>query len=78
MIIELPREMEMQWKDIASAQGVSVSQYLELLVAETNIRRQQLTEFRTAIKERMASLETGDRADGEAIMARLIAELAPR
>jgi hypothetical protein len=78
MTIELPREMEMQLRDTASAQGVSVSQYLELLVAETNLRRQQLAEFRTAITERMASLEAGDRTDGEAIMARLIAELAPR
>ena len=78
MTIELPRETEMQLRDTASAQGVSVSQYPELLAAETNLRRQQLAEFRTAIKERLASLETGDRADGEAIMARLIAELAPR
>lgn len=78
MIIELPRAMEMQRKDIASAQGVSVSQSPEHLVAETNLRRRQLAEFRTAIKERIASLEAGDRADGEAIMARLIAELEPR
>ncbi len=78
MTIELPREMETQLRDTAAAQGVSVSQYLEDLVAETNLRRQQLAEFRAAITERLASLEAGDRTDGEAAMARLIAELAPR
>ena len=39
--------------------------------------QQQLAEFRTAITERLTSLEAGDRTDGEATMARLIAELAP-
>ena len=67
--------METQLRDTAAAQGVSVSQYLESLVAETNLKRQQLAEFRAAIAERLASIEAGERTDGEATMARLIAEL---
>lgn len=78
MTIELPCEIETRMKDTAAAQGVSVSQYVEDLVAEANVRRQQLADFRAAITERLASLEAGDRMDGEATMARLIAELATR
>ena len=36
MTIELPREIEAQLKETAQAQGVSVGQYVERLVAETN------------------------------------------
>jgi len=36
MTIELPREIETQLKEEAQALGVSVGQYVESLVAETN------------------------------------------
>jgi hypothetical protein len=52
--------------------------YVERLVAETNLRRAQISEFRAAIAERMASLDAGDGADGEEVMARLIEDLASR
>ena len=39
MTIELSREVENQLKETAQAQGVSVSQYFENLVAETTLRR---------------------------------------
>ena len=69
MMIELPREVAVRLKETAQAQGVSVGQYLERLVAETDLRRTQLSEFRAAIAERMASLKAGDSADGEEVMA---------
>jgi predicted transcriptional regulator len=78
MTIELPREIETQLKDTAAEQGVSVSQYLETLVRETNLRRKQLAEFRAAIAERVASLDAGEVTDGEEVMARLISGLASR
>jgi predicted transcriptional regulator len=78
MTIELPREIEAQLKETAQAQGVSVGQYLEKLVAETNLRRAQISEFKVAIAERVASLNAGESADGEEVMARLISDLASR
>jgi len=78
MTIELPREIETQLKEEAQALGVSVGQYLESLVAETRLRRAQVSEFRAAINERLASLNAGDRVDGEEVMARLIADLESR
>jgi predicted transcriptional regulator len=78
MTIELPREIETQLQETAQSQGVSVSQYIERLVAETNLRRVQISEFRAAITERMASLNAGDTVDGEEVMTRLIADLASR
>jgi hypothetical protein len=78
MTIDLPREIETQLKDKAAEQGVSVSQYLETLVAETSLRRKQLAEFRAAISERMASLNGGEETDGAEVMARLVAELPSR
>jgi hypothetical protein len=78
MTIDLPREIEAQLKSRAQAQGVSIGQYIESLVAETNVRDKQVAEFRAAIAERVASLNSGDAVDGEEVMARLIAELAPR
>jgi predicted transcriptional regulator len=78
MTIELPREIETQLKEEAQALGGSVGQYVESLVAETNLRRAQVSEFRAAIAERTASLNAGDTADGEEVMARLIADLASR
>jgi len=78
MTIELPREIEAQLKETAQAQGVSVGQYVENLVAETNLRRAQVSEFKAAIAERMASLNAGESADGEEVMARLISDFTSR
>lgn len=78
MTIELPREVEARLQETAQAQGISVGQYLERLVAETDLRRAQVAEFRAAIAERMASLKASNSSDGEEVMARLIAELPPR
>jgi predicted transcriptional regulator len=78
MTIELPREIEAQLRETAQAQGVSVGQYVEKLVAETNVRRAQISEFKAAIAERMASLNAGETVDGEEVMARLISDLASR
>lgn len=78
MTIELPREIETQLKEEAQALGVSVGQYLESLVAETKLRRAQVSEFTAPIAERMASLNAGHSVDGEEVMARLIADLASR
>ena len=78
MTIELPGEIETQLKETAQAQGVSVGQYVERLVAETNLRHTQIAGFRAAIAERMALLNDGNSADGKDVMARLIADLASR
>lgn len=78
MTIELPQEIETQLKDRAQAQGVSVGRYIETLVTESSLRSRQVSEFRSAIAERVASLDAGNTVDGEEVMARLIAELAPR
>ena len=78
MTIELPLEIETQLEATAQSQGVSVGQYIERLVAETNLRREQISEFRAAIAERVASLNAGYCEDGEEVMARLITDLAPQ
>ena len=78
MTIELPSELETQLRETAQSQGVSVGQYIARLVIETNLRRAQISEFRAAIAERMASLNAGESADGEEVMARLINDLATR
>jgi hypothetical protein len=78
MTIELPSEIESQLKEAAQAMGVSVGQYVETIVAEANLRRAQVSQFRAAIAERMESLNAADCADGEIVMARLIADLASR
>jgi len=66
MTIELPREIESRLKESAEAQGVSVSQYVEKLVAEGQLRQAQIADLRAAI------------ADGEEVMFRLIADPASR
>ncbi len=76
MTIELPLEIENQLKKTAREHGVSVGQYVEKLVADTSLRQTQLSAFRVAVQERMASMNTGAVVDGEEVMARLIAELA--
>ena len=43
--------------------------------AEAESRRIQLTAFRQAIDERLGSLNAGESANGEEVMARLIAEI---
>jgi predicted transcriptional regulator len=78
MTIELPREIEAELSEAAHALGVSVGQYIEGLVVETNLRRAQIAEFRATIDERMASIDSGDTADGEEVMARLINDPALR
>jgi hypothetical protein len=65
MTSELPREVEARLKETAQAEGVSVGQDLERLVAETDPRRSQLAEFRAAIAERMASLKASNTSNGE-------------
>jgi predicted transcriptional regulator len=75
MTIELPSEIEAQLRNTAAEQGISVSQYLEALVTENSVRRRQLAEFRSAIAERVDSLNAGEIGDGEEAMARLIAAL---
>jgi hypothetical protein len=77
MTIELPREPGTQIRDLAVAQGISVAEYLEILVTETGARREQVSEFRAAIAGRMTSLNADDQVDGEEVMARLLAGLAP-
>jgi predicted transcriptional regulator len=76
MLIELPRELEAEIKKTADAEGLSVSAYIQRLVAETNLRRSQLADFSSAIAERIASLDAGEGVDGEEVMSRLISELA--
>ena len=44
MTIELPSEIETQLKEAAQALGVSVGQYVESNVAETSLRRAQVSE----------------------------------
>ena len=78
MTIELSRETEIQLKETAQARGLSVAQYVESLVAETNLRHAQIAQFRAAIADRMASLNAGDREDGEEVMAKLIGDLVSR
>ena len=76
MTVELPGDIENQLIETAQSQGVSVGEYIERLVVETNLRRAQISEFRASIAERMASLNAGNSEDGEEVMARLIAEIA--
>ena len=78
MTIELPRDLETQLKESAQSQGVSDGQYIERLVVETNLRHAQISEFRAAVAERVASLNAAESVDGEEVMARLIADLALR
>ncbi len=78
MTIELSRETENRIKETAQAQGLSVGQYVETLVAETEVRRTQLKEFRKAIAERMQSLDEGENEDGEQVMVRLISGVPVR
>jgi predicted transcriptional regulator len=75
---ELPSELEAQLKAAAQAQGISVGQYVEKLVAEMSLRRAQVSDFKAAIAERLASLNEGETTDGEDVMSRLIAEFAAR
>jgi predicted transcriptional regulator len=75
MTIELSRETEAHVKEAAQAKGVSVDQYIQALIAETSLRHRQISEFRAAIAERVASLNDGECADGEEVMSRLVADL---
>jgi predicted transcriptional regulator len=75
MTIELPRDVEARLKQTALAQGVSLDDYAERLVAESDLRQTHVSEFRAGIAERMISSDAGADVDGEEVMARLIAEL---
>jgi hypothetical protein len=74
-VIEVSGELEAQLRQTALAEGLSVGRYVERLVAETNVRRAQVAEFRAAIAERLASLKDGETVDGEEVMGQLISEL---
>jgi predicted transcriptional regulator len=78
MTIELPAAVESQLKQAARARGISISEYVERLVAETNLRDARIAEFRAAISERMISLRAGERVDGEEVMAHLMDDLPAR
>jgi predicted transcriptional regulator len=78
MTIELPNAVESQLKQAARARGISISEYVERLVAETNLRDARIAEFRAAISERMISLRAGERVDGEEVMAHLMDDLPAR
>jgi hypothetical protein len=75
MTIELSGEVENQLKEAAQAQGVSVVQFLEKLIEETNLRRRKISEFKAVMADRIASLNADGGVDGEEVMARLIADL---
>jgi predicted transcriptional regulator len=75
MTIDLSPEIEARLKAKASAEGISVGAYVEHLVSEEEARRIRLATFEQAISERLRSLSGGESADGEEVMARLLAEL---
>ena len=78
MVIDISPETESRLEETARAEGLSVSQYVEGIVAESSLRRTQLSQFRAAIAERLASLEAGESYDGEDVMARLMSDLPSR
>ena len=78
MSIELSDEIEAGLQEAARLQGLTVGQYIESLVRETNLRRHQVAEFQAVLAERLASLDAGNTVDGEEVMSRLIAELATK
>jgi predicted transcriptional regulator len=75
MTVEIYPDTADKLKANAQAEGVSVAAYLERLMSEAESRRIQLAAFRQAIDERLASLNAGESANGEEVMARLIAEI---
>jgi hypothetical protein len=75
MTIDLSPEIEARLKAKASAEGISVEAYVEHLVSEEEARVIRLAGFEQAISERLRSLSDGESADGEEVMARLLAEL---
>ena len=74
MTIEVSPEVEARLKAKAEAEGLSLGAYVEQLVCKEDSRETALKAFQHAIDERLASLD-GESADGEEVMARLIAEL---
>lgn len=66
MVIELTGKVESELRKAARAEGLSVSLYIQKLVAQTNLRRAQLVDFKAAIAERIASLDAGEGAAGAA------------
>ena len=74
MTIDLSPKVEAQLRAKAEAEGLSLGAYVERLMLEES-RRVKLHAFQQAIGERVASLNSGERLDGEEVMARLIEEL---
>ena len=75
MTIDLSPKAEAQLRAKAEAEGLSLGAYVERLMLEEESRRVKLHAFQQAIDERLASLNSGKRFDGEEVMARLIEEL---
>jgi hypothetical protein len=75
MTVEINPDTADKLKANAQAEGVSIAEYVERLMVEAESRRIQLAAFRQAIDERLGSLNAGESADGEEVMARLIAEI---
>jgi predicted transcriptional regulator len=79
MTIDLSPEIEARLKAKANAEGMTVGAYVERLVAEEESRVVRVEAFGEAIRERLESLDSGESADGEDVMTRLLAELnSPR
>ena len=74
MTIDLSPKVEAQLRAKAEAEGLSLGAYVERLMLEEESRRVKLHGFQRAIDERVASLNGGERFDGEEVMARLIEE----
>jgi hypothetical protein len=75
IIIDISPQTGAQLKAKAQAEGVSVGEYLERLLSESDSRRFQLLEFQRTMDERVRSLDAGEHLDGDEVMARLISEL---
>jgi hypothetical protein len=61
MTIDLSPEIQARIKGKADAEGISVAAYLERLVSEEETRAVRVTAFGEAIRERLESLNAGDR-----------------
>jgi hypothetical protein len=61
MTIDLSPEIQARIKAKADAEGISVAAYLERLVSEEETRAVRVTAFGEAIRERLESLNAGDR-----------------
>jgi predicted transcriptional regulator len=79
MTIDLSLEIEARLQANARAEGISVRAYVERLIAEEESRIVRVAAFGEAIRERLESLDSGESADGEEVMTRLLTKLnSPR